>query len=533
MATTTLADSLLDDLDDLSDVDEQGNDDNHREKNSHNASMESPLVDSSQASQTLTQNHDLGTEDDERKPKQRLLMDDGNFKSHMEVVRSLMMQRDSSDKQIPSTSLMNESSSSTGTIINGENLKVTSEDRYNLIVNSNKYLQKLTTEYANAHSKLCRIYHAKFPELEELVVDPRQYKSAVRVIWNEMDMTMVNDELGNGILSSNQIITISVAGSTTSGRPLSDEELAKLDDTIIYMDGLTVTQTELTQFVEERMENLAPNICAIVGPTIAARLLGLAGGLDELSKIPACNFQVLGQVKGNASSRAGMSSSHSKPHSGIVGECELVLKCPGYMQKKAIKVVASKLALAARCDFVNAESGRACTADAGIKFRNIIESKIAKWDEPDKAQVVKALPKPDMSTKKRRGGKRIRRMKERFEETELMKQANKRAFSKEAGEYGDDAMGLSMGLLDSKESGKIRQTTEKKKMRQANTKASRKKALQLSSGTTNGLASSMVFTPVQGLELVNPNANRDRVNEANLKWFGENAGFRSALPKEG
>mmetsp|Transcript_52788 Transcript_52788/g.61651 ORF Transcript_52788/g.61651 Transcript_52788/m.61651 type:complete len:121 (-) Transcript_52788:1230-1592(-) len=118
MATTTLADSLLDDLDDLSDVDEQGNDDSHREKDSHNASMKSPLVDSSLASQTLTQNHDLGTEDDERKPKQRLLMDDGNFKSHMEVVRSLMMQSDSSDKQIPSTSLTNESSSSTGTIIN-------------------------------------------------------------------------------------------------------------------------------------------------------------------------------------------------------------------------------------------------------------------------------------------------------------------------------------------------------------------------------------------------------------------------------
>ena len=115
----------------------------------------------------------------------------------------------------------------------------------------------------------------------------------------------------------------------------------------------------------------------------------------------------------------------------------------------------------------------------------------------------------------------------------MMKQANKRAFSTESGEYGDDAMGLTLGMLDSKEAGgAIRNTIEAKKMRHANTKASRKRAVQMSSGATNGLASSMVFTPVQGLELVNPDANRERVRQANAKWFTENAGFQSALPKK-
>ena len=115
-----------------------------------------------------------------------------------------------------------------------------------------------------------------------------------------------------------------------------------------------------------------------------------------------------------------------------------------------------------------------------------------------------------------------------------MKQANRRAFSAESGEYGDDAMGLTLGMLDSKEGGGgvIRNTIEKKKMRYANTKASRKKAVQMSSGGTSGLASSMVFTPAQGLELVNPDANRERVRQANAKFFSENAGFQSALPKK-
>ncbi len=119
-----------------------------------------------------------------------------------------------------------------------------------------------------------------------------------------------------------------------------------------------------------------------------------------------------------------------------------------------------------------------------------------------------------------------------------MKQANRRAFSAESGEYGDDAMGLTLGMLDSKEGGgggggAMRNTVEKRKMRHANTKASRKRAVQMSSssGGTSGLASSMVFTPAQGLELVNPDANRERVRQANAKFFSENAGFQSALPR--
>jgi len=145
--------------------------------------------------------------------------------------------------------------------------------------------------------------------------------------------------------------------------------------------------------------------------------------------------------------------------------------------------------------------------------------------------------RPDLTIKKRRGGKRMRRLKERFEETDMMKQANTRAFSTQSGEYGDDAMGLSMGMLEAPDvGGDVRKRTgEKRKMRMANTKASRKRAAQMAkevSSNANGLASSVVFTPVQGMELADPEANRERVREANRKWFSEHAGFQSALPKK-
>ena len=138
----------------------------------------------------------------------------------------------------------------------------------------------------------------------------------------------------------------------------------------------------------------------------------------------------------------------------------------------------------------------------------------------------------------------MRRMKERFEETSMMKQANTRAFSAQAGEYGDDAMGLTLGLLDTADltgggtnsHGPVRKNVgEKKKMKYANTRESRKRSAQLQAKANNvnasGLASSMVFTPVQGMELINPDANKERVRLANRKWFDENAGFQSSQPK--
>ena len=52
-----------------------------------------------------------------------------------------------------------------------------------------------------------------------------------------------------------------------------------------------------------------------------------------------------------------------------------------------------------------------------------------------------------------------------------------------------------------------------------------------SASTTSGLSSSLAFTPVQGLELQNPNAAADRVRAANAKYFGANGGFSSVKPK--
>lgn len=388
--STTLADSLLDDLDDLSDVEGQENQQSNEEsqqdvtENSHDNDFVKNYnqVGSSQSFSTSQLTSSVG------ETKRRDFLDDPKLLAHLSAIESV-----------------------TPTTKYDEN-----DDGYSLMTTSNKYLQSIQNVISQAHTNLTLAYKSKFPELEDLLPDPISYKNAIKVIQNEMDLTVINEELNSiAKLSSNQIITLSVASSTTSGRPLTQNELHHVNQCISYIDNVLEVKSKLIAHVEQHMDFLAPNTVILLGPTLAARMVSTAGGLAELSRIPACNLQVLGQTRSTSASRAGFGTSIAasaaaisassslsndnapgnilRPHQGILAECDLCNLVPSHLQRKALKLLAAKLALAIRCDYVNLESGRERTKTTGLKFFNEIKEKFGKWEEPDKAPVVKALPK--------------------------------------------------------------------------------------------------------------------------------------------
>lgn len=52
------------------------------------------------------------------------------------------------------------------------------------------------------------------------------------------------------------------------------------------------------------MQMVAPNLCKLVGSSVASKLISTAGGIDKLSFMPACNIQVMG---GSRSANVGLS----------------------------------------------------------------------------------------------------------------------------------------------------------------------------------------------------------------------------------
>ncbi|KAJ8607014.1 hypothetical protein CTAYLR_006246 [Chrysophaeum taylorii] len=401
---------------------------------------------------------------------------------------------------------------------------------YQLIVESNEVLEKIEAEIGVVHRRVEEIYSRKFPELGTLVPSKVDYVRVVKRMRNETDMTKVDL---SDILPPSVVMVVSVTGSTTSGGELSSRELEACVAGCDEVLGLEEDKGVILEYIEARMAALAPNLTRLLNSSgLAAMLVGMAGGLDKLAVVPACNLTVMGQEKRTELGGFGMTAA--MPHTGVLFFCDLVQTAPGFLQKKVLKMIASKASLAARVDAFGSGGAQ------GQQMRDEIKTKIEKLCEPPKAQKVKALPPPDVMTgKKKRGGKRVRKANDKLRMTEMRTLAAKRAFGLEAAtEYGDDSMGLDTGLLTGdSNSARAPLVKDKKKKKSDSSSASepkRKMVVQMSSsGATNGLSSSLVFTPVQGIELANPTAQQQqqKVDAANEKWFSSSSGFQSALPQ--
>ena len=111
--------------------------------------------------------------------------------------------------------------------------------------------------------------------------------------------------------------------------------------------------------------------------------------------------------------------------------------------------------------------------------------------------------------------------------TELRKQANRMQFgvAEEEAQFAGSTKGL--GLIG-QETGKVRAAAVDNR-----TKLAPKKASGTSTVAASGFTTNLSFTPVQGLELSNPEAAGQKVSEANNKYFSAMASFMKVKQANG
>lgn len=264
-------------------------------------------------------------------------------------------------------------------------------------------------------------YSKRFPELESLVVGSLEYVKTVRELGNDLDRTKNNENLQQ-FLTQATIMVVSVTASTTQGQLLTDDEKDAICEACDMALALNNCKLKIYEYVESRMAFIAPNLSIIVGASTAAKIMGVAGGLTKLSKMPSCNLLVLGSKKTTLS---GFSQNAVLPHTGFIYYSEIVQVAPVELRRKAARLVASKSMLAARVDAAHESTD----GHIGQAFRNEIEKKLDKLQEPPPVKFIKPLPKPIDPGRKKRGGKRVRKMKERYAITEFRKHANRMNFA--------------------------------------------------------------------------------------------------------
>lgn len=113
------------------------------------------------------------------------------------------------------------------------------------------------------------------------------------------------------------------------------------------LERLSATRTVLAREVSALAEEVIPNCSALIGGLVAARLLLHAGGLERLARLPASAVQVLGA---RTALFSHLRARTPPPKHGIIFQHRRVHNAPRQVRGKVARVLAAKLAIAARLD---------------------------------------------------------------------------------------------------------------------------------------------------------------------------------------
>jgi nucleolar protein 56 len=129
----------------------------------------------------------------------------------------------------------------------------------------------------------------------------------------------------------------------------TDERLISLARRVA---DLADESAELREFIERETPEVAPNLAALAGPVLAARLISLGGGLEPLAKKPSGTVQVLGAEDSLFAHLRGHAPS---PKHGVIFTHEFVRGTRPEKRGSAARTLAGKLTIAARIDHYSGE----------------------------------------------------------------------------------------------------------------------------------------------------------------------------------
>jgi nucleolar protein 56 len=197
-----------------------------------------------------------------------------------------------------------------------------------LIVNAINTIEELD-KVANALAKRLREWYALYdPELEHAYKDHAAFVDAVLTRTSERS-------------------------SNTMGGTFSEPDLLTIVSEAKLLRSTYEQRDALVGYLEMAMQQHTPNILALAGPTIGAKLISMAGSLQRISRLPSSTIQLLGAE--TALFRHLRNKRSKPPKHGIIFNHQLLQRAPRQMRGKVARALADKLSIAAKIDFFKGE----------------------------------------------------------------------------------------------------------------------------------------------------------------------------------
>jgi nucleolar protein 56 len=245
-------------------------------------------------------------------------------------------------------------------------------------------------------ARLREWYSIHFPELDELVKEHPEYAKLVYELGDRSNYTVENlSKLG---YSEEKARKLAEAAKNSIGADLSDFDMNYIKILAGIILDLYKLRSTLDEYIDAVMKEVAPNISALVGPKLGARLLSLAGGLEKLAVLPASTIQVLGAEK--ALFRA-LRTGGKPPKHGVIFQHPYIHKSPRWQRGKIARALAAKLSIAAKIDYF---SGRLAGDKLVKEFEERVEEIKKLYPKPPPKKEEEKRPRPPPKSR-RKGGR--------------------------------------------------------------------------------------------------------------------------------
>ena len=210
-------------------------------------------------------------------------------------------------------------------------------------------------------------YGLHFPELENVMDSIGGY---ARVAMAGRRDSLDADAFRSAGIPEERIEMLTVVSEGSRGGEISDGSLEVVQTLARQVVESYKLRVRVEEHVGEVMRREAPNVTAVLGASVGARMLAKAGSLKKLAMMPSSTIQILGAEK--ALFRSIKTGSHPPKH-GLIFQHALVHAAPRWQRGRIARTIAAKTAIAARVDLHGAGLNETLLEKLNLRIREIGE----------------------------------------------------------------------------------------------------------------------------------------------------------------
>ncbi|KAK3246972.1 Nucleolar protein 58, variant 2 [Cymbomonas tetramitiformis] len=239
-----------------------------------------------------------------------------------------------------------------------------------MIVQAIGLLDDLDKELNTYAMRVREWYGWHFPELTKIIADNIDYAKCVKFMGLRVNAADLDF---SAILGEEVEQELKDAAVVSMGTDVTDEDMDYVKSLAQEVIALSEYRGQLSDYLRNRMQAIAPNLTVLVGELVGARLIAHAGSLMSLAKHPASTVQILGAEK--ALFRA-LKTKHETPKYGLIYHASLIGQAAPKHKGKISRVLASKCALSIRVDALGDETD----ATIGVEARAKVEARLRQLE---------------------------------------------------------------------------------------------------------------------------------------------------------